>query len=54
MTKQAYVLVQVNLDDSVDPDEVISNVDYKFDYDGIQDTRIVEVCIDAIHPYIAS
>lgn len=54
MKQEAYVLVRVNFDSSADPHDVISQSDCKFNCQEIQDAEIVEVCTDAIHPYIAS
>jgi hypothetical protein len=54
MKQEAYVLVRVDFDSSEDPHDIISRADCKFNCKEIKDAEIVEVCIDAIYPYIAS
>ena len=42
MSKIVYVTVKLELEDDADWEDVVSNMDYSFDYEGIKDTEIVE------------
>lgn len=43
MSKIVYVTVKLELAEDADWEDVVTNMDYSFDYEGIEDTEITEV-----------